>query len=172
MNPTKNPSIILSISASVIPSWLLYLSNYLKSWIHWAFDFWFWGPFWNPLDRLAAPSLVRTSALISKLPTSGMLTPSNMTLSRSPILDLFVSMFLLILFMAYLRALLVATYDMITSFFARMIYSLFFNWAYNWAIWFSSSSSLALCLLNLSSRLLIFFYNYTIWVYFSLRSPV
>jgi hypothetical protein len=52
---------------------------------------------------------VRTSPFISKLPTSGKVTPSRIVLSRSPILDLFESIFFLTLFNDYLRALLVAT---------------------------------------------------------------
>ena len=129
LKPTKNPSKTLSMSASAMPSWLLYLSNYLKSWINWALDFWFWGIFWNPFDLLPAPYFVRISALISKLPTSGITTPSMMTLSKSPILDLLVSIFLFILFIAYLRALLAATSAIITSFLAKIIYSFFLSWA-------------------------------------------
>lgn len=127
LKPTRKPSNTFSTSASVIPSWLLYLSNYLNIWINWALDFWFWERFWYPLDRLAAPSLVKISALISKLPTSGKVTPSRMTLSRSPTLDLLVSRFLLTLFNDYLRALLVATSAKIISFLARMMSSFFFN---------------------------------------------
>lgn len=172
LNPTKNPSKIFSISASAIPSWLLNLSNYLNNWISWVLDFWFWGKFWNPFDRLPAPSLVRTSALISKLPSSGMLTPSRITLSKSPILDLLVSMFLLILLIASLIALLVATSANITSFLLKIIVSFFLSSAYNWAIWFYNSISRALCLLSLYSRLLIFFSSYTICVSFSFKRPL
>lgn len=136
MKPTKNPSKILSISASAIPSWLLYLSNYLKSWTSWVLAFWFWFIPWNDFDLLPAPYFVKTSALISKLPTSGINTPYIITLSKSPILDLLVSIFFLILFIASLRALLVATSAIITSFLAKIISSFFLSWAYKRAIWF------------------------------------
>jgi hypothetical protein len=69
------------------------------------------------LDLLDELSLASTSALISKLPISEKLTPSRIILSKSPILDLFISIFFLIL----LIALLAATSEKITEFLAFMI---------------------------------------------------
>lgn len=123
LSPTRKPSMILSTSASEIPSWLFSLSNSLKRPINWVLYFWFWERFWYPFDRLPAPYLVNTSALISKLPTSIRFTPSSIDRSKSPILALLASIFFLILFIA----LLAVTSAKIMSFFARIIYYLRFR---------------------------------------------
>ena len=76
-------------------------------------DFWFSGRPLNVDDLLRAPSFVKRSALISKLPISGKIIPSNKTLYKSPSLALLPSIFLFTLFKVSFKVLLLATSERI-----------------------------------------------------------
>lgn len=143
------------------------LSNSLNIWMTLVLSFWSSVLSECILDRLCAPSFVKVSALISNPPTSGILTPYKIILSRSPIRLLWISKFFFNRFMDSRMALVDATSARIISFLEFIMLSLVWSWRVKLTIWFSSSISRAVALLNLYSKLLIFFSSYTTWFSFS-----
>jgi len=165
-----NPSIILSTSKFVKPCcWLLSLSNYLKSWTNFVLFLVVSGNCVRILDREIKLSSVNLSALISKEPTSGKVTPLRINLSESPILYLFTSMFFLIVLRASLKAIELATSAKAVWCFKETISSFLLSYSVRITTWFSSSVYLDDDFLSLCSRFWIFFSSSTIWFSFSLR---
>ena len=157
-----------STSKSVMPcDWFANLYNSRKNCTRRVLYLWPSVCCWKTLDREVRVPSEKTSDLISKLPTSGNVTPSKMSFSVSASLNRLRSTFRLSLLMASLKAVQLATSATAELCLSVIRSSFLLSSSVNLITCSSNCCSRSPALLNLSSRFWIFFSSSTTWFSFS-----